>query len=167
MTSRLANGTPVLIRPIRPDDKALLADGLAHLSADSIRLRFMSPKPTLSSSELRYLTEVDGSDHVAFVAVLADDPAQLAGVGRWVRLAEDPSTAEVAIVVGDPYQRQGLGRRLGALLADAARERGVARFSATMLAENVAAHRLFEAISQRLDMHRAGAVDELVAELAA
>jgi hypothetical protein len=36
-----------------------------------------------------------------------------------------------------------------------------------MLAENVAAHRLFEAISQRLDMHRAGAVDELVAELAA
>jgi RimJ/RimL family protein N-acetyltransferase len=163
----LRNGTRVLIRPIRPDDKALLARGMASLSPRSARLRFLAPKNRLSVAELRYLTEVDHVDHYALVAVLADDPTTLAGVGRWVRDAVHPDRAEVAVVVGDCHQGQGLGTTLGIALADGARALGVGRFTATMLPENVAAQRLFAHISGRLTRRVDGGNYELVADLAA
>jgi GNAT superfamily N-acetyltransferase len=156
---------PVLIRPIRPADRVLLAEGFAHLSPESVRLRFLAPKARLSAKELSYLTEVDGVDHVALVAEDAQRPGEMVAVGRWVRLVDDPTAAEVAIVVADAHQGQGLGRQLGLALADAARERGVERFTATLLSENAAAHRLFAAISERLVAHHAGGIEELVAEL--
>jgi RimJ/RimL family protein N-acetyltransferase len=163
----LRNGTRVLIRPIRPDDKALLARGMASLSPRSARLRFLAPKNHLTVAELRYLTEVDHVDHYALVAVLADDPTTMAGVGRWVRDAVHPDRAEVAVVVGDCYQGQGLGTTLGIALADGARALGVGRFTATMLPENVAAQRLFAHISGRLTRRVEGGNYELVADLAA
>jgi RimJ/RimL family protein N-acetyltransferase len=163
----LRNGTRVLIRPITPDDKALLVRGMASLSPHSARLRFLAPKKHLTVAELRYLTEVDHVDHHALVAVLADDPTTMAGVGRWVRGGEHPDAAEVAVVVGDCHQRQGLGTALGAALADAARALGIARFTATMLPENTAAQRLFAHISGRLSTRFEGGTYELVADLAA
>lgn len=167
MTLRLRNGAAVVIRPITPDDKALLVRGMASLSPRSARLRFLAPKARLSRAELRYLTEVDHVDHYALVAVLADDPTTLAGVGRWVRDAQDPAAAEVAVVVGDCHQGQGLGTMLGSALADGARARGIGRFTATMLPENTAAQRLFAHISGRLSTRLEGGTYELVADLAA
>jgi len=156
----------VLIRPIRPGDAPLLAAAHASLSPETVRLRYLAPKPRLTAGELRYLTEVDGIDHVAFIALRAEDPSRVAAVARWVRSAQDPAAAEAAVVVADDLQSQGLGRRMGMVLADAARERGIRRFTATMLRENVAAHRLFAAISDRLTTTYEGGVEELVAELA-
>jgi RimJ/RimL family protein N-acetyltransferase len=163
----LRNGTRVLIRPITADDKPLLARGMAALSPQSARLRFLAPKHRLTLAELRYLTEVDQVDHYALVAVLADDPTTMAGVGRWVRDREHPDAAEVAVVVGDCHQRQGLGTALGAALADGARARGIARFNAAMLPENAAAQRLFAHISGRLSTRADRGTYELVADLAA
>jgi RimJ/RimL family protein N-acetyltransferase len=163
----LRNGTRVLIRPITPDDKALLARGMASLSPRSARLRFLAPKNRLTLAEQRYLTEVDHVDHYALVAVLADDPTTMAGVGRWVRDREHPDAAEIAIVVGDGYQRQGLGTALGTALADGARALGIGRFIAVMLPENTAAQRLFARISGRLSTRVEGGTYELVADLAA
>ena len=164
---RLHNGTEVFIRPIRPEDKALLVRGMASLSPRSARLRFLAPKNHLTLAELRYLTEVDHVDHYALVAVLADDPTTMAGVGRWVRDGEQPDAAEVAVVVGDCYQRQGLGTALGVALADGARALGIARFTAIMLPENTAAQRLFAHISEHLSTRFEGGTYELVADLAA
>lgn len=157
----------MLFRHIRPDDKGRLADGLARMSPESRRRRFLMPKPRFSSSELRYLTEIDGFDHVAIVAVSAEDPDVFYGVGRFVRLRDDPETAEVAVVVADPLQGQGLGRELGRRLAEEARDRGVRRFTATLLGENVAAHRLLASISRGLEARYEGGIEELVAEIAA
>jgi RimJ/RimL family protein N-acetyltransferase len=167
MLARLTDETSVLVRPIRPSDKPRLVEGLRRLSAESVHSRFLSPKPRFAASELVYLTEVDGHNHVAFVALLADDPSRLVAVGRYIRLADDPDAAEVAITVGDAWQRMGLGRRLGALLAESAQRNGVKRFTATMLADNVAAHRLLAAMTERLDTEHHGAVDELSVPLAA
>jgi RimJ/RimL family protein N-acetyltransferase len=158
---------PILFRHIRPDDKGRLAAGLARLSPETRQRRFLMPKPRFSSSELRYLTEIDGFDHVAIVAVSAEDPDVFYGVARFVRLREDPTTAEAAIVVGDPLQGKGLGRELGRRLADEARGRGVQRFTASMLSENKAAQALFRSISARLEERTAAGVREVVADLAA
>ena len=147
---RLADGTQVLLRPIRADDKHWLDEAFHRLSPESARLRFLGPKPRLTTRELRYLTEIDGTDHVALLAVLAHRPNFILGVGRFVRDRKDPASAEVAIVIGDPWQDQGLGRHLGLALAELAREQGIRHFTAEMLPENVAAHRLFERISREL-----------------
>jgi RimJ/RimL family protein N-acetyltransferase len=167
---RLADGSLVRIRPIQASDKFLFERSrvAGSFSDETMHRRFLSPKPGFSRSELRYLTEVDGHDHVAFVAVKAHAPGELVAVARFVRLHDDPSTAEAAIVVADEKQGKGLGRMLALMLADAAREVGVERIQGTMLSDNPAAYRLMRAIGRRLEDrgHRQG-VHELVAELAA
>ena len=164
---RLTMLPPHVFRHIRPDDKGRLAAGLERMSPESRRRRFLMPKPRFSSSELKYLTEIDGFDHVAIVAVSAEDPDVFYGVARFVRLREDPETAEAAIVVGDALQGRGLGRELGRRLADEARERGVKRFTASMLGDNAAAHALFRSISERLSERTESGLREVVVELAA
>ncbi|HEX2086088.1 MAG TPA: GNAT family N-acetyltransferase [Solirubrobacteraceae bacterium] len=160
-------GEKVTFRYIRPDDKDRLAAAFEKLSPETQYKRFLAAKPRLNASDLRYLTEIDGFDHVAVLAVLADDPDAIVGVGRFVRLRDLPDTAEVAIVVGDRHQGQGLGRELGRRLADEARERSVKRFTATLLGDNVAAHRLFHAISDRLEGRIEGGTRVLTADIAA
>jgi GNAT superfamily N-acetyltransferase len=168
MTLRPSDGFPsLLLRPIAPSDKDALVAGLGRLSERSVYQRFLSPKPRLTSSELRYLTEVDMVDHYALVAVLAEAPDVMVGVGRWVRSVDDPADAEIAIVIADDLQGRGVGTRLGDALAEAARERGIERFTASMLPTNAAAHRLFEKISSQLSYTRLHGVDELVATLVA
>lgn len=153
---------PVLIRAIRPEDKRALAEGHERLSPETQRLRFLAPKPRLTTADLRYLTEVDGADHVALVATPVGEPDRIVAVGRWVRERDRPDTAEFAIVVGDEVQGHGIGTRLAVRLADEAREAGIRHFTATILRENRAVRRLLETIAERLEFERHdGEVEEL------
>ena len=155
----------LVIRPIEPGDKERLVNGLRQLSEESIRKRFLAAKPRFTQAELRYLTEIDGVNHIALVALEGD---QLVAVARCVRLPDRPDTAEMAIVVGDPWQRQGLGTALTHALADAAAAVGIRRFAATMLGDNEAARRLMRTFSRRLDEARlSDGLREVTVELAA
>src|SRR5213076_1840219 len=143
MPLRLEDGTEISIREIRADDKELLAAGHAQLSERSRLHRFLGAKPRLTRSDLRYLTEVDGVNHHAVVAVSGPD---IVGVARWVRLVDDPDVAEAAVVVGDPLQGKGLGKILARELADSARARGIRRIRASIMSDNPAAHALMRVI---------------------
>jgi RimJ/RimL family protein N-acetyltransferase len=162
----LRDGTQLLVRHVRPEDKWIIAKGWTELSETSQRRRFLAPKPRLTESDLRYLTEVDGQSHVALIVLRADNWNRLVGVARFVRLCDDPETAEVAITVGDPMQGKGVGRQLGVLIADEARKRGVKRFVASILSDNVPALRLMRKMASRLE-HAEDGVTDLVADLAA
>ena len=166
---RLPDGAPVVIRPIRPDDKGLLSDGLRRLSPQSAQRRFLTPKRSFSRTELRYLTEVDGRDHVALVAEYPCYPMRrLIAVARFVKLSDRPAAAEVAVTVADEWQGRGLGSLLGEHLAHLARNRGITRFTATMASENRPAHRLMAKLTEHLEQHHVGGgVDELELDLAA
>ena len=159
----------MLIRPIRADDKRMLTDGLRRLSDESVHRRFLTPKRNFSRTELRYLTEVDGRDHVALVAEYPAEPARhLIAVARFVRLSDDPDAAEVAITVADDWQRRGLGSLITERLAAEARSLSIRRFTATMAADKVPAHRLMAKLTDHLEQHHAGSgVDELVLDIAA
>jgi RimJ/RimL family protein N-acetyltransferase len=179
----LNDGRRVVIRPIRPDDHERLRASHARLSPESRYRRFLAAKPELSSADARYLVEIDGSDHFALVATLAHEPHELGGphesgefdeadqpivaVARYIRLPDDPAAAEFAVVVGDAYQRQGLAGELTARLAHAAVARGVERFRATTLADNVAIHRVAAKLAAgRLARRQLGSVSEIEIELA-
>jgi RimJ/RimL family protein N-acetyltransferase len=164
----LPDGTRILLRPIEAADKARLSLAHARLSEETIRRRYLAAKPRVTSSDLRYLTEVDGHSHLALAAFLADDPETLVGVARCVRLTSTPETAEFAIVVGDAHQGRGLGTLLARELASAARAAGIRRFAATMLGDNVAVRRLMRTISAHLELERIeDGVREVVVDLAA
>ena len=165
----LPDGAPVLIRPIRADDKRMLSDGLRLLSDDSVQRRFLTPKRTFTRKELRYLTEVDGRDHVALVAEYPGEPVRrLIAVARFVRLSDDPEAAEVAITVADDWQRRGVGSLFARRLATHARLRGIRRFTATMASDNIAAHKLMAKLTLHLrEQHTGSGVSELVGDLAA
>ncbi len=165
MSLRLLNGVEIVLRPIRPDDKHLLAEGMAHLSERSAYQRFLGYRHDLTEEELRYFTEVDFVDHVAYLAHPPEAPDLLLAVGRWVRLRDDPEVAEIAFVVADDLQRLGLGTALAETLAQAARERGVKRFVATMLPDNLAAHRLFARVAQQREITSDGGLHELLGDL--
>jgi protein lysine acetyltransferase len=163
----LPNGSRVLVRPIAADDKDKLARGLRQLSEESIRKRFLAAKPRFTSAELRYLTEVDGVNHLALVAISAAT-GNLVAVARAVRLPEDPETAEWAIVVADPLQGLGLGTRLIGALVDEARAVGIHRFSALISGENQAVVRLLAHVADRFESDvRSHGTRQVIVELAA
>ena len=168
MTHTLHDGTQVVLRPIEAGDKDRLSAALGRLSQETIRRRFFAAKPRFTARELRYLTEVDGHNHLALVAVLADDPDSIVAVARCVRLPDTEHTAEFAIVVGDQFQGLGLGTLLARELAAAARAAGIRRFAATMLGDNDAIRRLMRTITAHLELDRIErGVREVVVDLAA
>jgi RimJ/RimL family protein N-acetyltransferase len=137
---RLADGALVHVRHVRPSDERVLRAAFRELSARSRYQRFLGPVSELSDAHWRYLSNVDGRDHVAFIAL--DRESRAVGVARFVRQWMAPSTAEMAITVADAWQRRGLGSLLIALLVETARSAGVDAFVAYALPNNVGIRRL-------------------------
>ena len=134
---RLRDGSLVRVRPLGPDDKARVLEGFRALSNESRYRRFFGAVATLSEATLRYLTEIDQANHLAWIAV---DPARegepALGVARCVRIVTEPNVAEVAVAVADTHQNRGLGSLLLERLAEAALGKGMTTFRAVVLWEN-------------------------------
>ena len=149
------------MRTIAPADKARLQAGVAALSPESAYVRFLTGKSSLTSSELRYLTEVDGIDHIALVVLHG---VELVAVGRIVRDQTQPDTAELAVLVCDEWQRRGIGRTLTRELT---LRSGVDRVAGTMLATNRAALALMRGIGPLESSVISSGVREVVARVGA
>ena len=104
------DGIPVRLRPLRRDERELVARFFAGLSAESRRRRFLRPMPRLPEALLRRLVDVDGRRHVAMVATTVD--GECAGIADYFALADEPGAAEVAVTVTDCYQGRSIGRLL-------------------------------------------------------
>ncbi len=135
----VADGGTVHLRPILPSDAASLVEFHGGLSIRTRYLRFFSAYPRIPERDLIKFTQVDHVGRVAFIVLLA---GKIIAVGRYERT---PGTdeAEVAFVVADAHQGRGIGSVLLEHLAAAARERGIKRFTAVVLAENDAMLRVF------------------------
>ena len=137
----LDDGTRVCFRAIRPDDADRLERLFYRLSPQSLYLRFFSPMPRPNLAMIRRLVTVDYRDRMALVAQIADE---VVGVARYDRLAAvapaalgvDPTEAEAAVIVEDAWQGRGIATRLLWRLSAAAAARGIATFTASVLAEN-------------------------------
>jgi EmrB/QacA subfamily drug resistance transporter len=154
----LGDGSAVLIRQVQSADAPLLADGFTRLSTQSRRMRFLTSKKELSPAELRYFTDIDHHDHEALGALDQTDGRGV-GIARYVRDAEDPQAAEIAVTIVDDWQGRGLGAELLAQLAGRARQEGVRRFTAVVAVGNAAMAALLRNMSAELVRYGPGTVE--------
>jgi len=139
-SSYLKDGTPVFIRLLTPEDKNCLQDGYERLSERTRYARFFRYQTTLSKQQLAYFTEMDNVDHLAFgVLDLIMGPQFGVAIGRYIKVSDEPKTAEVAITVADAYQGKGLGQILLQKLTTAALENGFEKFVGYTMPGNKAA----------------------------
>ena len=120
----LGDGTEATVRPIAPSDGAALLRFHARLSRRSVQMRYFYPHLELGADEVDHLTQVDGTNRVAFVVERDGD---LIAVARYDRLG-DPTMAEVAFVVADGWQHHGIASFLLQRLASRAKEVGITAF---------------------------------------
>jgi len=134
---RLADGSVVVMRPIRAEDRELLREGFERLSPQSRYFRFFSPVDHLSESLLTYFCDVDQHDHVALGAVRRIDGREVGvGIARCIRLADEPHAAEAAVAVADDHHGRGIGTMLLEALAAVALQVGVDEFRLLVRRDN-------------------------------
>ena len=122
-----------MIRPIEPEDAALLERLFYRLSPETVYRRFFQTVTKPDPKMCQWLATVDHGKREALVAV--DENGEIMGVARYDRT---PGTdeAEVAVLVEDAWQHHGIGSELMRELGQLASSRGVTAFTAVMLGDN-------------------------------
>ncbi len=132
----LRDGTPVAIRPIRPDDRQIESDFVRNLSDESRYFRFFNAVRDLSEAALSRFTQVDYNREMALIALICENGRETEiGVARYV-VNPDGGSSEFAIAVADAWQRKGIGSKLMLSLIDAARGRGLETMEGWVLSGN-------------------------------
>ena len=133
----LRNGTPVIVRPLIPEDRPLVAEAYRLLSPEGRYQRFWTPTGEwLGDAMLDRLIEQNPAKHVAWAVI---DPARsFPGVGgaSWWRSAATPDEVEISAMVLDADQRQGIGTLLLAVMWLTAMRAGVERMTGYSLPDN-------------------------------
>ncbi len=143
---RLADGSEVALRPIRPEDAALERDFVAALSPESTRMRFLSALRSLTPAMLARFTQIDYDREMALIAVRGEGAREREiGVCRYITLP-DAVSCEFAIAVADAWQGRGLGRAMMTRLAEVARSRGLKTMTGTVLGANASMLALCESL---------------------
>ena len=145
----LRDGGLAFIRPIRPDDAEALDAMFHRMGRDSVYYRFFRHMEELTEEELEYFVNVDYEDRMAFVVEVG---GTMVGGGRYDRLPDEPTVAEVAFGVEDAHQGRGIGTQLLTHLTNYAGHHGVESFRAFVLSDNYAMMRVFR--SSGYTMHR-------------
>jgi len=135
----LNDGSHVLIRPIRKQDREAERSFIKHLSPETQRMRFLAAVNEPTELMLEQLTNIDYVHAMAFVAVVNNDAKEtIVGVSRY-STDRDESQCECAVTVSDDWQNRGLGTLLMKHLIDVARSRGIRRMVSIDSSENAQA----------------------------
>lgn len=138
----LKDGTPIILRPIRPEDEPAMITFHKELSENSVRQRyfeFVSLDQRIAHERLVRICFNDYDHELAIVAEMPkngnSEPA-LMGVARISRLTSSPHQAELKMIIADKFHNKGLGTLIIHHLIECAQKEGIKRLSALILSEN-------------------------------
>jgi acetyltransferase len=138
----LHNGTPVALRPIRPEDEPLMVAFHRTLSEQSVYFRWLHMiglSQRIAHERLIGICFIDYDQEIALVADHAHPQTgqhEILGVGRLIKDHHEPS-AEFALLVADQFQHQGLGTELLRRLIQVGRDEKLQRLTGDILTENL------------------------------
>jgi acetyltransferase len=133
----LEDGTPVLLRPMRPEDEALVKELLENCSDQTLYFRYFRLIKKFPHSFLIRFTQNDYDREIGLAAFgTPPGPEVMMGVSRIV-MTPERDKAEFAVIVADPWQGKGLGEKLISRIIEIARDYGVKSLWGEVLAENV------------------------------
>ncbi len=129
------SGLALHVRPVVPDDEALLDELFRHMSADDLRFRFLTGLREVGRDRLVPMTQVDYSRTINFLAFAGETLVASA------MLAADPDgvRAELAIAVREGYKAKGVSWTLVEHVMRYARAEGIQFVESTESNENQAA----------------------------
>lgn len=127
------DGTPIALRPVRPEDENLLQNLFVHMTREDQRLRFFAPMSELSHALAARLAHPDYDREMALIA--QHDGGTL-GVARYAATVADRRRAEFAVAVRSDWKGRGVGHLLMTRLIEAARAAGVVELFGDVLHEN-------------------------------
>jgi acetyltransferase len=132
----LEDGTPVILRPMKPEDEPLVKDFLASCSEDTIYFRYFRLIRKWTHEMLIRFTQNDYDRELGLMAVgTPPGPQVMMGVSRLV-MTPDRDSGEFAVIIADPWHGKGLGHKLLTSLIDIARTMGVQRLWGEVLSQN-------------------------------
>jgi acetyltransferase len=135
----LKDGTPINIRPIRPEDEPLMAKFYEGLSEHSVYMRYfhtLQLNQRVAHDRLTRICFIDYDREMVLIAVHRQPERKIIGIARLSKIygAEE---AEFSVLIGDKYQGHGLGSELVMRLLKVAKdEPEIKRVVAFMLPEN-------------------------------
>lgn len=141
------DGTPVTIRPIRPEDEPLMVQFHKTLSERSVYLRYFCSLSLSTRVEHERLVRICFASYDRGFALVAEGKnretgrTQILGVGRFSAITTDE--AEAAVLVSDQWQGRGLGTELLASVARVARAEKFKKLSGEILRDNLATQAIF------------------------
>lgn len=159
----LKDGTPVTIRPIRPEDEPLMVQFHQTLSEQSVYYRYFHLIKLQSRVAHERLTGICFIDYDREMALVADyqEPEtglhKILAVGRLSKLHR-ANEAEFAMLVSDQYQGGGLGTQLLRQLLQVGRDEQLEHIMAEILSEN----RAMQQVCQKLGFHMRRTADSSV-----
>ena len=142
--TQLKNGTPVQLRPVRPEDEEMYKVFFTHVLPEDIRLRFFAPMKEFSHAFIARLIQIDYAR--TFVCVAVEEATGLMlGVVR-LMLDVDREHGEYAILLRSDLKGQGLGWQLMKYMIEFARQEGVTMVEGQVLNENAAMLQMCQAL---------------------
>ena len=153
---KLKDGTPVTIRPIRPEDEPLMVQFHTTLSERSVYLRYFCSLSLSTRVEHDRLVRICFASYDRGFALVADrkNPEtgqhEVLGVGRFSAI--NRFEAEAAVLVSDQWQGRGLGTELLSRVARVAREEKLRRLSGEILRDNLATQAIFKKVGFKLSL---------------
>jgi acetyltransferase len=135
------DGTPLIIRPIRPEDEPLMVKFHEKLSEQTVYRRYFEHLHLSDRIRHERLTRICFNDYDREIALVAelDDPATggraIVGVGRLSK-SRTANEAEFAVLVADAYQRRGIGAELLRRLVQIGRDEKLRRITGEILHDN-------------------------------
>lgn len=152
---QLKDGSPVTLRPIRPEDEPLLVQFHRTLSEESVYFRYfhlMTLNHRIAHERLTRICFIDYDREMALVIDRKDPTTQQHEILAAGRLSKSHGVneGEFAMLVSDAYQCQGIGTLLLEQLVQVGRNEGLDRITGEILHENRAMQRVCERVGFRL-----------------
>ncbi len=144
---KLADGTPVVIRPIRPEDEPLTIDFHTSLSEETVHLRyfgFLKGEALITHERLVQVCYGDYDREINLVAERIQagrNQRQIIAIARLIK-SYGANEAELAIVISDDWQGKGLGTKLLRDLLEIGCTEGLERIVGYVLPENYVMQRI-------------------------